>query len=89
MSSITSESGQAVRLVTILVNGTDVTMPDQKATGAAIKTAAIAAGVPIQADFILYERRGNSSEYVKVEDDQTVTLHDGEQFRAVAPDDVA
>lgn len=75
--------------VTILVNGTDVGLPDHKTSGAGITNAAIAAGVPIQPDFILYERRGNSSEYTKIEPDQDVTVHQGEQFRSVAPDDVA
>ncbi len=89
MPSTISQTDKAANSVTVAVNGADVTLPDRKTTGSAIKQAAIAAGVPIQGDFVLYARRGNSSEYAKVDDDEVVTVHPGEQFRAVAPDDVA
>jgi hypothetical protein len=75
--------------VTLTVNGSDVTVPDHKVTGAAIKQAAIDAGLPIAGDFVLYVREGKSAQYEPVGDNETVTVHDGETFRAVAPDDVA
>lgn len=89
MPSTISQADKATKPVTINVNGADVALPDHKTTGAAIKQAAITAGVPIQHDFVLYARRGNSTEYTKVDDDEVVTIHPGERFRAVAPDDVA
>jgi multiubiquitin len=89
MPSTISQADKATKPVTISVNGADVVLPDHKTTGAAIKQAAISAGVPIQPDFVLYARRGNSTEYTKVDDDEVVTVHPSEQFRAVAPDDVA
>jgi hypothetical protein len=89
MQGTISQADQATKPVTITVNGADVVLPDHKTTGAAIKQAAITAGVPIQPDFVLYARRGSSTEYTKVDDGQVVTVHSSEQFRAVAPDDVA
>ncbi|MCZ7570769.1 MAG: multiubiquitin domain-containing protein [Ardenticatenaceae bacterium] len=72
--------------VTITINGRSVTMPDHKATGAEIKAAAIAQGVPIQPDFSLFEVKGQG-QLKPVGDADTVTLHDKSEFRAVAPDD--
>lgn len=89
MPSTSPQAEKATKPVTISVNGADVTLDGHKTTGAAIKEAAIAAGVPIQPDFTLYARRGASTEYTRVDDDEVVTVHPGEQFRAVAPDDVA
>jgi hypothetical protein len=88
MPSTIPQADKATKPVTISVNGADVVLADHKTTGAAIKQAAISAGVPIQPDFVLYARRG-STEYTKVDDDEVVTVHPSEQFRAVAPDDVA
>jgi multiubiquitin len=89
MPSTIPQADKATKPVTISVNGADVVLPRRKTTGAAIKQAAITAGVPIQPDFVLYARRGSSKEYTRVDDDEVVTVHPGEKFRAVAPDDVA
>ncbi len=89
MSSPAAETKPVTKPVTITVNGAHVTVPDREVTGGAIKQAAIAAGVPIQTDFVLYERRADNNEYRKIADDEVVTVHPGEKFRAVAPDDVA
>ncbi len=77
--------------VTVTVNEKPVTFPDHKATGAQIKAAAIGQGLPIEPDFTLYEVKGNSGQggnkQRKVSDDEVVTLHPDQAFRAVTPDD--
>jgi hypothetical protein len=73
--------------VAVLINGAKVTLPEKEITGASIIEAGIAAGLPIQTDFVLYARR--EGEYTKIEPGETITVHTNEKFRAVAPDDVA
>jgi hypothetical protein len=72
--------------VTVSVNERDVVFTDHKATGAEIKTTAIAQGVPIQPDFSLFEVKGQGN-LKQVGDEEEVTLHPNQKFRAVAPDD--
>ena len=74
------------KLVTVSVNGNPVEVP-HTLSGAALKQAAIDQGVPIQLDFNLYRKRGN--DYDPIDDDEPVETHKGEEFRCVAPDDVA
>ena len=71
--------------VSIVVNGTQVPMTGHKATGKEIKEAAIAKGVKIQLDFNLFRIEGDRQ--YPVGDADTVALHEGEAFRAVAGDD--
>jgi hypothetical protein len=73
--------------IAVLINGVKVTLPDKEIAGAAIIEAAIATGLSIQSDFVLYARR--DGQYTKVESSETITVHTNEKFRAVAPDDVA
>jgi hypothetical protein len=87
MTAPTTHPNPATKPVTIIVNGTNVTVPDKETTGGAIIQAAIAAGLPIEADFVLYARHGDN--YTKIEPDEPITVHAHETFRAVAPDDVA
>lgn len=87
MTPPTTHPDIATKPVTIIVNGVNVTVPHKETTGAAIIQAAIAAGLPIEADFVLYARHGD--EYRKIEPDEQITVHAHETFRAVAPDDVA
>lgn len=71
--------------VAITVNGTKVDVP-RRVTGAEIKQAAIAAGVPIQPDFVLSVELGGGRTKI-IQNDETVQVHEGERFVAVAPDD--
>jgi hypothetical protein len=73
--------------IAVLINGTKVTLPEKEITGAKIIEAGIAAGLPIQTDFVLYAR--HDGEYTKIEPGETIKVHTNEKFRAVAPDDVA
>lgn len=72
--------------VTVTVNGRPVTFTDHKATGLEIKTTAVRQGVPIQTDFVLFEVKGGQP-LKQIGDQETVTLHKNQAFRAVAPDD--
>lgn len=73
------------RQVTIKVNYQSVTFEKDDATGLQIKQAAIDQGVDIKLDFVLKRKVGD--EFVRIKDDQTVELHEGEFFRALTPDD--
>lgn len=74
------------KTITVTVNERPVTFSQHKVTGLEIKQTAIKQGVGIQEDFVLFEVKGNSS-LKQVGDCETVTLHEGQQFRATAPDD--
>ena len=71
---------------TITVNGRPVSIAGPKTTGRAIKEATIAAGVPIQLDFILSEELPNRKTRL-VRDDVEVSIHEGSAFVALANDD--
>ncbi len=81
------EEKNGAKTTTIIVNEKySVTMQGHKATGMEIKEAAIAQGAPIQKDFNLF--RVNPGDNLKqIRDDESVTLHEGERFRAVTTDD--
>jgi hypothetical protein len=72
--------------VTVSVNEKDVVFRERKVTGAEIKATAISQGVAIQPDFSLFIVR-SQGKLDQVGDRDEVTLHEGEKFRAVAPDD--
>lgn len=84
MSNTENNKKQAI---IVKVNTIDVTFDTNKSTGAKIKSVAINQGVLIQQDFNLFEKVGNSSKLKPIKDDQSVTLHNKQKFRAVAPDD--
>jgi hypothetical protein len=71
--------------VTIKVNDDPVTV-ERRLTGAQIKQAAIAAGVPIQPDFVLSRVLPNGKQK-GVDNDEEITLHEGEEFWAIPGDD--
>jgi hypothetical protein len=72
--------------IEILVNKVPVVMEKRHATGAEIKAAAIAQGVKIDQDFVLSVKDAHEK-WTIIGDDDTVDLHDGEKFMAVAPED--
>lgn len=80
-----AEHGKPAKTVTVAVNNREVTFQDNKATGMEIKRTSINQGVPIQADFALFEEKGGNLK--PVGDNETVTLHPNQRFRAVTPDD--
>ena len=84
MEAVQHETNQ--HLVEITVNGKVVRIDGPKATGLAIKQAAVAQSVSIQLDFILSEELGERRTKV-VGDKDEVTVHPGSKFIAVAPDD--
>ena len=71
--------------VEILVNTKPVQVPSE-VTGAEIKAAAIAAGVPIQPDFVLSEVLPSGRQKI-VPDDRKIHLKDGDEFWAIPGDD--
>lgn len=75
-----------VEQVAITVNFKPVTMPDRHATGLEIKQTAIAQGVNIQPDFVLFRDKGHGRRD-PIRDDEKVALHSGEKFEAVPGDD--
>lgn len=74
------------RSIEIKVNKKPVEMPSEKATGLEIKEQAIRQGVDIKVDFVL-SKVLESGETKVVTDDETVELHKGETFVAIAGDD--
>jgi hypothetical protein len=62
-----------------------VTIDGARQTGASIKEAAIAYGVPIQLDFLLSRKDG--SKFEPVGDQEHIHVHDGDEFRALDGDD--
>lgn len=79
--------GGGPKPITFTINSQDVSMTKGKATGAEIKEAAIRAGVAIEADFPLYKKEKGDLELV--DDGETVGLKEGDEFTALAPDDVS
>lgn len=72
--------------VAISVNEQPVTMQGHTATGAAIKTAAIAQGVLIQPNFVLQEELPNGTSRI-VGDADEVHLRPHLRFTAITADD--
>ena len=72
--------------IVVLLNEQKVVFHVRKATGAEIKSTAIAQGVSIKPDFSLFEVVGGN--HLKpISDHDVVQLHDKQVFRATAPDD--
>lgn len=74
------------RTVTIFVNEQPVKLHGDTATGAQIKTVAIAQGVQIQQNFVLQEELPNGTSRI-VGDNDKVHLREHLRFTALAPDD--
>ena len=71
---------------TISVNEMPVKIEGRSATGAEIKTAAIAQGVLIKQNFVLQEELPNGTSRI-IGDADSVHLRDHLRFTAIAPDD--
>lgn len=86
VSEVAEKRSKDSKTVSITVNERPVNFSEHKATGLEIKQTAIKQGVAIQADFVLFEVKGNAP-LKQIGDCDTVTLHKGQVFRATAPDD--
>ncbi len=84
--SAAAEEIQPLHVVDIIVIRHPVRIGGPEATGLQIKEAAIAQGVKIQISFQLSEKLGDHKTKV-IGNDDTVTLHEGAVFVAVADDD--
>jgi len=74
------------KLVEVTVNGRPVRLLKNELTGREIKHAAIAQGVPIEADFILQLELPNGNSHI-IGDNDTVKVREHERFTAIANDD--
>lgn len=72
--------------VRVTVNGQFVVLASRKVTGLQIKEAAITAGVPIQADFVLSEVRPSGEQKI-IPDDREISVKSGDEFWAIPGDD--
>ncbi|MHB8112408.1 MAG: multiubiquitin domain-containing protein [Bellilinea sp.] len=81
-----SSDENGIKTVTVKLNNHPVTFQDHKTTGLEIKRTAIQQGVVIQEDFNLFRVKG-AGKLDPIADDESVTLHENEEFRATAPDD--
>jgi hypothetical protein len=72
--------------ITVAVNEQPVKLEGHTATGAEIKSAAIAQGVHIQQNFVLQEELSNGTSRI-IGDGDTVHLREHLRFTAIAPDD--
>ena len=73
-------------VVSILVNDQPVHVNGPKVTGLQIKEAAILAGLKIDLGFQLIEELPHDRTRI-IGDDETVEVHVGSRFLALAPDD--
>ncbi|MEV6712838.1 multiubiquitin domain-containing protein [Lentzea sp. NPDC051208] len=69
----------------VTVNRQAVTLTEHRMTGLEIKQAAKTQGAAVEVDFQLSVKRGQR--YEVVGDDDTIAVHKGQEFIAVAPDD--
>jgi hypothetical protein len=70
----------------ISVNGQDVVVTKERMSGLEIKEAAIRAGVPIQADFVLSEVNPGGQQKI-IADEREVPVKTGDEFWAIPGDD--
>ncbi len=91
MSLITEDTAKKAdkkeKSITIKLNGHQVTLHEHKVKGLEIKQAAIAQGVPnIQEDFVLF-KVNHGGKLKPIGDSEEISVHENEEFRAIAPDD--
>ncbi|TQM84508.1 multiubiquitin [Saccharothrix saharensis] len=88
MTDVTAENSDThrpPRHLQVTVNGQQVMLDDRRMTGLEIKRAAIAQGVAITETFQLSVKQGKHYDVVGNTDE--VTVREGLEFLAVAPDD--
>jgi hypothetical protein len=73
--------------ITVKVNNQPVTFHKRRVTGLEIKETAIAQGVAISKDGVLYAMKLNGELGPVIRDSEKVTLRPCEEFRCVTPDD--
>lgn len=73
--------------ITVKVNNQPVVFHRRHVTGLEIKRTAIAQGVAIKPDFVLYAMKPNGELGPVIRDDEKVNLKTCDEFRCVAPDD--
>lgn len=71
--------------VAVTVNNHPVTLSKHKLTGLEIKQQAKAQGAPLDLNFQLSVKQGNH--YKVIADTEEITVHHGQEFLAIAPDD--
>ena len=86
MAAPAAEVGARESRIQVLVNGQKVLLDESEATGAEIKAAAIADGVPILPDFVLSEVLPSGKQKI-VPDDKKIHLKDSDEFWAIPGDD--
>lgn len=73
--------------LTIKVNDNPVKMGKRKATALEVKQAAIAQGVSIKLDFVLFKMDAEGNNGPALSDDKVLKLSDCDEFRCVSQDD--
>lgn len=84
--TLAPEARGHTEIIPVRVNERPVELEGEHQTGRSVKAAAIAQRVPIKPDFVLSIERGKGRTEI-VGDDEPITVHAGERFIAVAPDD--
>jgi len=86
MQETVIEKKDGAKVVTVVVNNNPVTFQDHKITGLEIKQTAIQQGVNIEIGFNLFRVKGGGK-LEPIGDNEPVTLHPNEEFRATTADD--
>jgi hypothetical protein len=85
-SEASGETAARLKEARITVNGQDVVVAKDRLSGLEIKEAAMRAGVPIQADFVLSEVHPSGEQKI-IADDREVPVKTGDEFWAIPGDD--
>jgi hypothetical protein len=85
IADVANNGDRRPRTITVTVNNQRVELPQRRMTGLEIKQAAIAQGVEIGLNFQLSVEIGKH--WKVVGDNDTITIHERQEFIAVAPDD--
>ena len=85
IEDVATDGGRRLRTITVVINNQRIKLPERRMTGLEIKQAAIAQGVEIQLNFQLSVEIGKH--WKVVGDNDTITIHERQEFIVVAPDD--